>query len=83
MAWTGQCPDCREWNTLVEQAAPKPVAKASAGKGGNGRSLSAGAPGQVLPLREVKATRVERFATGIGEFDLVAEDGYAVPSGHR
>ena len=25
MAWTGQCPDCREWNTLVEQAAPHEV----------------------------------------------------------
>ncbi|HRV61090.1 MAG TPA: DNA repair protein RadA, partial [Solirubrobacterales bacterium] len=75
MAWTGQCPDCREWNTLVEQAAPRPAAKAPGGKSGNGRALAAGAAGQVLPLKDVRASRVERFPTGIGEFDRVLGGG--------
>jgi len=75
MAWTGQCPDCREWNTLVEQAAPKPAPKATAGKGGNGRTLPAGTPGQAVPLREVQAARVERLSTGIGELDRVLGGG--------
>jgi DNA repair protein RadA/Sms len=75
MAWTGQCPDCREWNTLIEQAAPRPTPKASAGKGASGRALSAGTPGQAVPLREVRAARVERLSTGIGELDRVLGGG--------
>jgi DNA repair protein RadA/Sms len=75
MAWTGQCPNCREWNTLVEQAAPRPAAKTAAGKTGNGRTLAAGKPGQAMPLREVQATRVERYSTAIGELDRVLGGG--------
>ena len=74
MAWTGQCPDCREWNTLVEQAAPRPTPKAS-GKAGNGRALSPGAPGGAVRLREVQTSRVERLSTGIGELDRVLGGG--------
>ena len=76
MAWTGQCPDCREWNTLVEQAAPKPAAK-SAGRtgGGNGRALASGPAGRPVPLREVVANRVDRYSTGIGELDRVLGGG--------
>jgi len=75
MAWTGQCPDCREWNTLVEQAAPKTAAKPAGSRGGNGRRLAAGSPGRSVPLREVEAARVERFSTGIGELDRVLGGG--------
>ena len=53
MAWTGQCPDCREWNTLVEQAAPRAARKAAPAKG-NGRSLPPGEPGRPVRLREVE-----------------------------
>ncbi len=74
MAWTGQCPDCREWNTLVEQAAPQSIRKASPAKG-NGRSLPPGEPGRPVRLREVRATSVDRLSTGIGELDRVLGGG--------
>ena len=74
MAWTGQCPDCREWNTLVEQAAPRAARKAAPAKG-NGRSLPPGEPGRPVRLREVRAASVERLSTGIGELDRVLGGG--------
>ncbi|MBN8867986.1 MAG: DNA repair protein RadA [Solirubrobacterales bacterium] len=76
MAWTGRCPDCGEWNTLVEQAAPKPRPAASSGRsGGNGRALAAGPGARPQALRDVVATRVERLSTGIGELDRVLGGG--------
>lgn len=75
MAWTGQCPDCREWNTLVEQAAPRPASAPASGKAGNGRNLKPGAPGRSIPLREVEMVNLERFSTGIGELDRVLGGG--------
>jgi DNA repair protein RadA/Sms len=68
--WQGQCPACREWNTLVEEpSAPK-------------RSASAGTPvnraaADALPvrLRDVEGTERRRWTTGLGEFDFVLGGG--------
>ncbi|MDX6697730.1 MAG: hypothetical protein QOE65_1127, partial [Solirubrobacteraceae bacterium] len=66
--WFGQCPGCAEWNTLVEEAAPAPVAR---GRG----SASGAAPLRPVPLAEVTAPAVARLETGIGELDRVLGGG--------
>ncbi|MEX0621149.1 MAG: DNA repair protein RadA, partial [Solirubrobacterales bacterium] len=69
MAWTGKCPGCGDWNTLVETAA------VAVGPGGAARKPTAVAAGQPVTLREVSAERVSRLPTGIGEFDRVLGGG--------
>src|SRR4051794_6917133 len=64
--WHGRCPGCGEWNTLVEERA---AAKAP---GGGGRRGAAPTP---TLLRDVRAPRVERLETGIGELDRVLGGG--------
>jgi DNA repair protein RadA/Sms len=71
MAWSGKCPGCGEWNTLVETAVAPPAAKAAAGS----RRPSTSAAGRPVALREVTATRVSRLVTGIGELDRVLGGG--------
>ncbi|HET6762874.1 MAG TPA: DNA repair protein RadA [Longimicrobiaceae bacterium] len=70
--WQGQCPACREWNTLVEEPSAKPVrarAAVGAGVGATG--------GGALPrrLRDVEGTESQRWTTGLGEFDFVLGGG--------
>ncbi|HEX8853862.1 MAG TPA: DNA repair protein RadA, partial [Pyrinomonadaceae bacterium] len=71
--WLGKCPDCGEWNSLVEERA-----RAAAGKGG-GRAPGRGG----FTLREVKPVAfgdIEsqddvRIPSGITEFDRVLGGG--------
>jgi DNA repair protein RadA/Sms len=65
LTWTGKCPGCGEWNTLVE--APQ-------GGGGAKRARSAAAP-KPTPLRDVEAPAEARLQTGIGELDRVLGGG--------
>jgi DNA repair protein RadA/Sms len=65
--WHGQCPGCAEWNTLVEESAPR----ASAG----GAPRAASRPGRPRPLSEVDTAPVPRLSTGIGELDRVLGGG--------
>lgn len=78
MAWTGRCPECGEWNTLVETAAPRAgsgkTGAAGSGAGGSGR-LAAGEAGRPVALRKVVATEIARHRTGIAEFDRVLGGG--------
>jgi DNA repair protein RadA/Sms len=69
LAWTGRCPGCGEWNTLVEQ---KPAAAAGKRSGGAG---SAAAP-KPTPLREVEMPATERVQTRIDELDRVLGGGF-------
>ena len=67
--WTGQCPSCGQWNTLVETIVEV---------GGNRFStqyqgLAQTAP--VLSLADIEAIDVPRFSTGIEEFDRVLGGG--------
>ena len=65
LTWSGRCPGCGEWNTLVESQGP------SKGKG-PGKSAT---PGRPVPLRDVRAPETARLATGIGELDRVLGGG--------
>jgi DNA repair protein RadA/Sms len=65
LTWTGRCPGCGEWNTLVEARQTS-----SAGK----RRPAAAAP-QPTPLLDVEAPAQARLATGIGELDRVLGGG--------
>ena len=68
LAWTGQCPGCGAWNTLEQAAAPRAVARPGA------RPRPGAAP-KPVPLREVRAERSARVATGIAELDRVLGGG--------
>src|SRR4051812_3317283 len=71
LTWTGRCPGCGEWNTLVEAKRP--------GAGGGRRSGSAKPAGAAVqrpvPLREVQAPKEDRLLTGIAELDRVLGGG--------
>ena len=65
--WHGQCPGCGEWNTLVEEAAPR-----ATGRGGGRGGARAARP---RPLSQVDTAPVPRLTTGIGELDRVLGGG--------
>ena len=67
--WLGHCPDCGEWNSLVETVI-------ATGKGGNGRGASGtGARSEPVPLPQVEATGYQRIQTGSSELDRVLGGG--------
>jgi DNA repair protein RadA/Sms len=66
LTWSGRCPGCREWNTLVETR-PAPGRPGRAGGG-------AKAP-RPVPLRDVEAPEAARLVTGVGELDRVLGGG--------
>jgi len=61
--WLGRCPGCGEWNTLQEEAAPRPVR--------NGRARAAA----VARLADIDTAEGARMATGIAELDRVLGGG--------
>jgi DNA repair protein RadA/Sms len=64
--WLGRCPDCQEWNTLVEERiAPEPAA--------GGRA--SGERGQPEPITALAAASERRTSSGIGELDRVLGGG--------
>ncbi|MET0983481.1 MAG: DNA repair protein RadA, partial [Telluria sp.] len=70
--WTGQCADCKAWNTMVEQT----VETAGVNRMSqtiNHKALAQTAP--VLSLADIEAVDVPRFGTGIEEFDRVLGGG--------
>src|SRR5581483_1305612 len=75
LAWTGRCPGCGEWNTLVEtlrrgsRSASRAGGSARSGRGGG---ASAARP---VPLRDVEAPAAARHETGIAELDRVLGGG--------
>jgi len=69
--WAGQCPACRQWNTMVETVIePAGVNRLSQA---TPQALAQTAP--VLSLHEIEALDVPRFGTGIEEFDRVLGGG--------
>lgn len=80
--WLGQCPACREWNTMVEEPLAKPSGPAAA----KGR-LSAGSPSgrgaeRAKPslLSEIDVEEQDRIGTGFKELDRVLGDGIVAGS---
>ncbi|MDL2238373.1 DNA repair protein RadA [Christensenellaceae bacterium OttesenSCG-928-K19] len=65
--WSGQCPSCGEWNTLVEeevQVQPK-----------SGKPQHASLPAKIYRFADIPETSQTRHETGIGEFDRVLGGG--------
>ena len=79
--WTGQCPACKAWNTMVEE----PVRISSSKTAGAARGLSSAVTGFALgtgnrsavpvSLSSVEETGETRFSTGLGELDRVLGGG--------
>ncbi|HDK02943.1 MAG TPA: DNA repair protein RadA, partial [Gammaproteobacteria bacterium] len=69
--WTGRCPDCGAWNTLVEAVVPSPPSRNPRFAGYAGRPGRA----QVQALADVAPEQQARLATGIGELDRVLGGG--------
>jgi len=69
--WTGQCADCKAWNTMVETVVEAPGVNRMSQT--QHRSLAQTAP--VLSLSDIEAIDVPRFGTGIDEFDRVLGGG--------
>ncbi|HEX7644973.1 MAG TPA: DNA repair protein RadA [Burkholderiaceae bacterium] len=68
--WTGQCPSCGQWNTLVET-----VAEAAGTNRFSTQYQGLAQTAPVLSLADIEATDVPRFGTGIEEFDRVLGGG--------
>ncbi|MBR6325522.1 MAG: DNA repair protein RadA [Lachnospiraceae bacterium] len=68
--WVGQCPACREWNTMVEETVT-PAMKSA------GRSVSEAKAAKAVPeiLAKVEIRSEDRIGTGIGELDRVLGGG--------
>lgn len=66
LKWLGRCPDCSEWNTLVEE-----VTEISRS---NKRSPNT-KPYTIFKLNEITSTEAERIKTNINEFDRVLGGG--------
>jgi DNA repair protein RadA/Sms len=69
LKWLGRCPDCGEWNSLLEQS----TAEAS-----STRFQSSQHP--VLSLAQVPSGEMTRLQTGIGELDRVLGGGMVLGS---
>lgn len=64
--WVGQCPACKEWNTLVEEEKRVTTGKIK------GQTMSGREP---VKISEVVSTEGERFLTGLPELDRVLGGG--------
>ncbi len=69
--WMGKCPDCNQWNTLVEERVEKQKDIGSAKRG----KVS-----EPLALNEIKIGDEDRFVTKIGELDRVLGGGIVTGS---
>lgn len=66
--WAGQCPDCREWNSINEIVAESRPAGRFSGYSGQ---LS----NEIKDLSSVGSANVKRMAVGVGEIDRVLGGG--------
>ncbi len=70
--WVGQCPSCREWNTMTEEIL-RPAAKTSSPSVNLTRKMSG--DNSPRPLIEVVSMDENRISSGIGEMDRVLGGG--------
>lgn len=66
--WAGKCPDCGEWNTLVEETNAAPIPGSGLAKTGKGRAVT-------LESLQGGTGETPRFSTGIAELDRVTGGG--------
>ncbi|MBI5197270.1 MAG: DNA repair protein RadA, partial [Nitrospirae bacterium] len=67
--WLGRCPDCGEWNSLVEEPERR------SGKGQNRSGAVQSSAPSIIPLSSVSGKEEERSSTQIGELDRVLGGG--------
>ena len=72
--WTGQCPSCHAWNTMVEAPVEQKVTASGMARGKSGIGLS-GNRAKPVTLKEVENTESVRWKTGYGELDRVLGGG--------
>lgn len=70
--WSGQCPDCEAWNTLIEVPA---ITVAGARSTRFSSYAGDGGAARVESLTQVTPDDVLRVPTGVGEFDRVLGGG--------
>lgn len=71
LKWMGKCPDCGGWDALQPFTAPAPDARRDAIIG-----ISDVASGsEALPISQIEQAVIQRYASGIGEFDRVLGGG--------
>ncbi len=69
--WSGQCPSCAAWNTLVETiAAPRAPSRPSSAA----RSVAGSAA--VSPIGVITSAEAARLTSGLGEVDRVLGGGF-------
>jgi DNA repair protein RadA/Sms len=72
--WMGKCPNCNEWNTLVEE-------QIISGGDYHHRLVGIRSEGEIpQPISEVTSSEESRIKTGIGEFDRVLGGGIVLGS---
>ncbi|MFN3868802.1 MAG: ATPase domain-containing protein, partial [Hyphomicrobiaceae bacterium] len=66
--WAGKCPECGDWNTLVEEASGSPP---------TGSGIAKASPGRKVVLETLAGETAEspRFSTGLAELDRVTGGG--------
>lgn len=79
--WTGQCPACKEWNTMVEE----PIAVKTTSVKTSGISRTAAGPKQINAakpalLSEISLDEQDRMQTGYQELDRVLGSGIVAGS---
>ncbi len=67
--WAGKCPECGEWNTLVEE-----VKQQESKKEKRTRSFT-DFSSEIIKLSDSRAVKETRIPTGIGEFDRLLGGG--------
>ncbi|MDR1318037.1 MAG: DNA repair protein RadA [Treponema sp.] len=72
--WLGRCPECGEWNTLIETAVNPAGREGLPGLYGGGARSGRALPGS-LPLSAVDPQEGSRISSGIPEFDRVLGGG--------
>ncbi len=70
--WLGKCPDCHQWNSFSEEETIKP-SKA-------GPKSIIGREGRPKTIGEIEDESIQRYGTGIGEFDRVMGGGATLGS---
>ncbi|MCX4320976.1 MAG: DNA repair protein RadA [Lachnospiraceae bacterium] len=69
--WMGQCPACKEWNTMVEERVSKKKTVSSFQNEGRAK---------VTKLKDIEMAREERICTDIAELDRVLGGGMVTGS---
>lgn len=70
--WLGKCPDCQQWNSFSEEEEIKPSKAAP--------KSTLGRESKPKTIDQVEHETVERYQTGIGEFDRVMGGGVTIGS---